>query len=120
MFMWCRYFKAAEEPSPSAQPIRSSSSRYKSRYLMRTQAEFEAMFSCKAPAGQLMGSACSSCIKLITIQSMHCCHRLHSHGHSSASMLWNRLKKLPRSKKTKTYSSMISCFHLWAASHWFP
>ena len=28
---------------------------------MRTQAEFEAMFNCKAPAGQLPGSACCSC-----------------------------------------------------------
>ncbi|KAL0051298.1 hypothetical protein WJX82_005227 [Trebouxia sp. C0006] len=47
-----RYFRQADVPSPSSQPTRSSSSRYRSRYTVRTQAEFEAMFNCKAPAGK--------------------------------------------------------------------
>ena len=46
-----RYFKRAEVPSPS-QPTKGSSSRNKTRYAVRTQAEFEAMFNCKAPAGK--------------------------------------------------------------------
>ena len=47
----CRYFK--QQPAASASQLtKGSSSRYKTRYIMRTQAEFEAAFSCKAPAGK--------------------------------------------------------------------
>lgn len=46
-----RYFKQ-ESAVPASQLQKGSSSRYRSRYLMRTQAEFEAMFNCKAPAGK--------------------------------------------------------------------
>lgn len=36
---------------------------------MRTQAEFEAMFNCKAPAGQLFSSACWSAMSVSWHQS---------------------------------------------------
>lgn len=54
MHLHCRYFRRVEmSPSPVlASSARSSSSRPTSAHMLRSQAEFEALFSCKAPAGK--------------------------------------------------------------------